>query len=117
MKRSVEHAPRPRSFVLRPAAHMPRLGGCLVGLAVALGAGATWAQQPPANGATAAPALPDGQPTEQATKLKEVVVTAQRREESAQKVPTAITVLSGDNLIDTGIGRTAADVLDYVPNA
>jgi iron complex outermembrane receptor protein len=51
------------------------------------------------------------------SQLKAVVVTAQRREESAQKVPTAVSVLSGENLEDSGIGRKAGDVLDYVPNA
>lgn len=66
----------------------------------------------PAAGATEAPA------TSQApSQLKAVVVTAQRREESAQKVPTAVSVLSGENLEDSGIGRKAGDVLDYVPNA
>lgn len=52
-----------------------------------------------------------------ASQLKELVVTAERREASLQKVSTAITALSGDDLIDTGIGRTSADVLNYVPNA
>ena len=51
------------------------------------------------------------------SQLKAVVVTAQRREESAQKVPTAVSVLSGENLEDSGIGRKAGEVLDYVPNA
>jgi outer membrane receptor protein involved in Fe transport len=51
------------------------------------------------------------------SQLKAVVVTAQRREESAQKVPTAVSVLSGENLEDSGIGRKSGEVLDYVPNA
>jgi len=51
------------------------------------------------------------------SKLKEVVVTAQRREESAQQVPIAVSVLSGESLEDTGVGRSAGQVLDYVPNA
>ena len=55
------------------------------------------------------------QPT--SPQLKAVVVTAQRREESAQRVPTAVSVLSGENLEDAGIGRKAGEVLDYVPNA
>jgi iron complex outermembrane receptor protein len=44
-------------------------------------------------------------------------VTAQRREESAQSVPTPLSVLSGENLTESGIGRSAKEVLDYVPNA
>ena len=49
--------------------------------------------------------------------LGEVTVTAQKRKESAQKVPTAITVLSGQRIINQGIGRSASEVLNYVPNA
>jgi iron complex outermembrane receptor protein len=49
--------------------------------------------------------------------LKAVVVTADRREEVAQKVPTSLTVLGGDTLTDTGVGRSAKEVLDQVPSA
>ncbi|HKO90550.1 MAG TPA: TonB-dependent receptor, partial [Polyangiaceae bacterium] len=49
--------------------------------------------------------------------LKAVVVTAQRREESAQSVPTPVSVLSGEGLTEAGIGRSAKEILDYVPNA
>jgi iron complex outermembrane receptor protein len=49
--------------------------------------------------------------------LKAVVVTAERREESAQKVPNAVSVLGGDDLTNANIGRSAKEVLDYVPNA
>jgi len=49
--------------------------------------------------------------------LGEVTVTAQKRKESAQRVPSAITVLSGRRLIDQNIGKTAGEVLNYVPNA
>lgn len=74
------------------------------------------AQAPAAEAAPPAVTPPaPAAPTE--PKLKEVVVTAQRREETAQKVPTAISVLSGDNLTETGIGRSASEVLNYVPNA
>jgi iron complex outermembrane receptor protein len=51
------------------------------------------------------------------SQLKAVIVTAQRREESAQNVPTAVSVLSGEKLEDSGIGRKSGEVLDYVPNA
>jgi iron complex outermembrane receptor protein len=50
------------------------------------------------------------------TQLKAVVVTAQRREESAQSVPTAISVVSGDSLVDSGVGRSAGEVLNSVPS-
>ncbi|MCB5187419.1 TonB-dependent receptor [Methylobacillus caricis] len=49
--------------------------------------------------------------------LGSVVVTAQRREENAQEVPTAISVLSGKELQDRGIGRSAGEVLNNVPNS
>jgi len=49
--------------------------------------------------------------------LGKVKVTAQKREETAQDVPTAISVLGGEDLRDSGIGRGAAEVLSRVPNA
>jgi iron complex outermembrane receptor protein len=51
------------------------------------------------------------------TSLATVKVTAQKREESVQKVATPITVLNGDALLDAGIGRSANEVLNSVPNA
>ena len=51
------------------------------------------------------------------TALKQVVVTAERREQTAQSVPIAVSVLQGDALTDNQIGRSAAEVLNYVPNA
>jgi len=50
-------------------------------------------------------------------KLSSVVVTAQKREESAQTVATAISVLDGKDLLDRGAGRSASEILNYVPNA
>ncbi|HEY8353430.1 MAG TPA: TonB-dependent receptor [Methylophilaceae bacterium] len=49
--------------------------------------------------------------------LPSVTVTAQKREESVQQVSTAITALGGDMLLEEGIGRSASEVLNYVPNA
>jgi iron complex outermembrane receptor protein len=49
--------------------------------------------------------------------LQALTVTAQKREENVQDVPSAITVLGGDSLLDSGIGRSASEVLNYVPNA
>ncbi|QFY42710.1 TonB-dependent receptor [Candidatus Methylospira mobilis] len=48
--------------------------------------------------------------------LGEVEVTSQKRKQSEQKVPTALTVLNGQRIIDQGIGRSAGDVLNFVPN-
>ena len=51
------------------------------------------------------------------TSLPAVTVTAQKREETAQEVATSLTVLSGDDLLDKGVGRSASEILNYVPNA
>jgi iron complex outermembrane receptor protein len=63
---------------------------------------------------TAVPAAAE-QPQQQ--QLKEVVVTAERREESAQSVATALSVLKGESLTENQIGRSANEILNYVPNA
>jgi len=67
----------------------------------------------PADDVTAKPAVAKTDENQ----LSSVVVTANKREESAQKVSTAITVLDGKELIDKGIGKSAGEVLNYVPNA
>jgi iron complex outermembrane recepter protein len=48
-------------------------------------------------------------------KLDEIVVTARRREESAQSVPVAITALSGAQLADRGV-TDFADLQEVVPD-
>jgi iron complex outermembrane receptor protein len=45
----------------------------------------------------------------------DIIVTAQKREQSTQDVPIAINVLSGDALNDLGVKRTE-DLARYVPN-
>lgn len=49
--------------------------------------------------------------------LQTVTVTAQKREEKAQSVPSSITVLGGKELLDDGVGRSASEILNFVPNA
>ena len=86
---------------------------------------ATAAAGVPGAAAATGLATPDYAAQERAAELAEsnpkqlgdVTVTAQKRKESAQRVPTAITVLSGQRIIDQGIGRSASEVLNYVPNA
>ncbi|WP_025869700.1 TonB-dependent receptor [Methylobacillus glycogenes] len=56
-------------------------------------------------------------PKDVESSLGSVVVTAQRREETAQEVSTAISVLSGKELQDRGVGRSAGEVLNSVPNS
>ncbi len=48
--------------------------------------------------------------------LEEIVVTAQKRSESLQDVPIAISAFSGDELQQLGV-QNAADVLKLIPNA
>ncbi|MRW90682.1 TonB-dependent receptor plug domain-containing protein [Duganella sp. FT80W] len=52
-----------------------------------------------------------------AASLQTITVTAQKREGKAQEVPSAITVLGGAQLLENGIGRSASEILNYVPNA
>ena len=47
----------------------------------------------------------------------DVVVTSQRREERAQKVPITITPISGEFIKQSGVIRVAQDVFTFVPNA
>jgi iron complex outermembrane receptor protein len=47
----------------------------------------------------------------------DIVVTAQRREERLQDVPSAVTALSSEIFREGGIGRSANEVLNLVPNA
>ncbi|WP_020652935.1 TonB-dependent receptor [Massilia niastensis] len=49
--------------------------------------------------------------------LQTVTVTAQKREGRAQDVPSAISVLGGAELLAEGVGRSASEILNYVPNA
>ena len=65
----------------------------------------------------ASPADAEGTPANTTDELKAVVVTAERREGTAQTVPSALSVLGGDYLTDNQIGRSANEVMNYVPNA
>ena len=48
------------------------------------------------------------------TQLEEVVVTSQKREQSAQDTPISVTVLSGDAIQYLGI-ESSNDIADYTP--
>ncbi len=103
--------------------------------AVALGAGgcAGMAQAAPPVASDSAPAPADTAPGTEApvaaelapdlagagagVVLQTVTVTAQKREGRAQDVPSAISVLGGDELLSEGVGRSASEILNYVPNA
>jgi len=47
----------------------------------------------------------------------DIVVTAGRREEKLQDVPAAVSALTKDQFQVGGVGRSANEVLNYVPNA
>lgn len=59
----------------------------------------------------------DQKAEDQESALGSVTVTANRRQESAQEISTAISVLNGKDLTNQGVGRSAQEVFNYVPNA
>jgi iron complex outermembrane receptor protein len=63
----------------------------------------------------AAPAFAQDAPREATSALDEVIVTAQKREESAQDVPIAVTAL-GDAQLEKTYSRDIQDVETLVPN-
>jgi iron complex outermembrane receptor protein len=65
-------------------------------------------------GLAASPAVQAADSAEAAVTLEEVVITAERREASAQRSAIAITVVGGDELTMRGI-QSARDLLDAVP--
>ena len=84
----------------------PALAQTASSSAASLGAGPA-APLPTTGQATAPPASPP--PT-----VGEIVVTAQKREQSINKVPMSITALSGSALLDRGVTQTA-DLTKVVP--
>ncbi|MCW4460226.1 TonB-dependent receptor [Sphingomonas sp. BT-65] len=73
---------------------------------------AAHAEEGEARGDTAA-----ADPADDAADPVEIVVTAGKREQSIQDVPTAITALGEDVFTLRGVGRSASEVLALVPNA
>jgi iron complex outermembrane receptor protein len=64
-----------------------------------------------------APASPDAADSAETGNPGEIVVTAQRRTERLQDVPTSVTALDKDKFVIGGLGRSANEVLNLVPNA
>lgn len=69
----------------------------------------------PAYAANADAVAADGEPSDAVG--PEIVVTAGKREQDIQDVPTAITALGEDVFTLQGVGRSANEVLALVPNA
>ena len=61
------------------------------------------------------PAIAQDAPREATSALEEIIVTAQRREESAQDVPISLTALDA-NQIEKSYARDIQDVENLVPN-
>lgn len=81
-------------------------------VAVALGlsaAASSWAQSTPAR-----PVLADSGPSADSSAIAEVVVTANRRAQSQQDVPIALTALTGANLQQLNV-QTLDDYVKYLP--
>jgi iron complex outermembrane receptor protein len=81
----------------------PRLAGGASALVLAFmsASSAAWAVEP-------------AKAADKGAQLEELVVTAQRREESSQRVPISMTVLSGEQVAEHF--RTSADIAQAVPN-
>ncbi|TGX55219.1 TonB-dependent receptor [Sphingomonas gei] len=62
-------------------------------------------------------ATPDPEDDPGRAGTNDIVVTAQRREQRLQDVPTAVTALSPELFAEGGVGRSANEVLNLVPNA
>lgn len=92
-------------------------------LAGPAGAQADVAEPPPATAAaaevpTAAPAttgVPAATPADTGTELQEVVVTARKRSEPLQKVPVAVTVVTGQSLQDQN-NNNLQDLAETLPS-
>jgi iron complex outermembrane receptor protein len=56
------------------------------------------------------------QPPDQSHELDDIVVTAQKQSETAQRTPAAITAITGESLVQKGVTNLAA-VQDLVPGA
>lgn len=60
------------------------------------------------------PALAAEQTAESETDGGEIVVTAEKREESRKDVPTSIEVISGETLVESGV-QSGFDIVKYLP--
>ena len=99
-----------RSIIVGNGIERARIAGASRGLAKALlltGNLLIW----PASQASAQEAA---QAETQVGQLEEIVVTAQKREQSAQSTPIAITAISGDALVRAGI-KSSNDLADLTP--
>lgn len=89
----------------------------LASSAVALATNPAIAQTAPATSPAATPATPtssDGQASDQSDGLKDIVVTAQRRQDNLQRTPIAITALAPADLQSRNV-QTAQDLMQVTP--
>ena len=98
--------PRPLAHHLRKLLKTNRKITCAILTALGTHVGATYAADAPA-------AAPDADAS--STGIAEILVTAQRREESIQNVPITIQAVTGEQLNQLNIA-TFDDVIKYLPN-
>jgi len=101
--------PRQATFQLKPLVKNVSIA-LAISAATVLNANLAYAEE-------GAPAQAEDKSKVEGVALPSVTVTSQKREESVQEVKTAITALGGKDLLDQGVGRSASEVLNYVPNA
>ena len=101
--------PRQATFQLKPLVKNVSIA-LAISAATVLNANLAYAEE-------GAPAQAEDKAKVEGVALPSVTVTSQKREESVQEVKTAITALGGKDLLDQGVGRSASEVLNYVPNA
>jgi iron complex outermembrane receptor protein len=75
---------------------LQRSSAVLLGIAISLSAVSAYAQ-------------------DQSLVIEEIVVTAQKREQSLQDVPISVAVITGDKIVEAGIDNLD-DLALYVPN-
>ena len=91
---------------MRSFKSLSRLATCLAVCGTSAGVGPAWAQNAAAS---------DADESAGQVQLQEITVTAQKREESLQKVDLAITAITGDTLSKENI-TSALDLTQVVPN-
>ena len=96
------------SRLMRPAAAL-RPTALAAGLLIAFGSGAQTLPEPPAAAASAAT---DGKDKAKEGGLQEVIITSERRKESAQRTSISLTAVSGEEARDKGQTTLASVVAD-----
>jgi len=103
-------------FALKPLAGSLSLAFA-IGSSFLLQAHSAYAEEPQQAATADAQAVKTDSPAAEGDALPSVTVTAQKRVEDVQDVPSTVNVLNGKKLAEDGVGRSASEILNYVPNA